>query len=479
MAIAVTNDASAFKRSANVPTQTAFSLWGWFYFTSVTPARFWGPLGIYAGTDGNPTGGTAYLQVSSASSGSSQLVLAGGTISNVNLVNASANTWYFIALTCSGNSTGQVIAYARALTANTLTSAPSTGPNTAFTSARIEWGREAFTGDFISGRIHACGAANVALSADELLELSYFHEPQLDGIRSLNVFYPTINAVNTDCTTDMSGNARNATATVGALADSPPLLWKAIAPPWNLPAATASGALTGSTTVTFSQSGTLTGDGALSGSSTLAFSQSGTISGNAPITGASTITFSQAGSLVGAGALAGTSTVTFSQSGSLSGAGALSGSTTLTFSPTATLTGNGALTGTATVTFNVTGTLTSGAGSIAGTSSIAFTAVGVLKGTGALSGSTTLTFSQVGVLDTGNAVLETIPYLIGAEEYSARIMLGSIYMNVTVVGSGGTVTAQSIEPFSFAPRGTSVEITIGGAIYVPPKGTGNLPYNLR
>lgn len=79
----------------------------------------------------------------------------------------------------------------------------------------------------------------------------------------------------------------------------------------------------------------------------------------------------------------------------------------------------------------------------------------------------------------GTILLETIPYLIGAEEYSARIMLGSIYMVVVVIGTGGTVTAQSVAPFTQVVRGTTVTITMGGPVYTPSRGGGNIPYNLH
>jgi hypothetical protein len=75
-------------------------------------------------------------------------------------------------------------------------------------------------------------------------------------------------------------------------------------------------------------------------------------------------------------------------------------------------------------------------------------------------------------------IQETIPYLIGAEEYSARAMLESIYMEVVVIGSGGTVSAQSVAAFTMAERGTTVEITMGGAVNIPPRAgyLGNPPY---
>lgn len=408
MAIAVTNDASAFKRSANAPGQTAYTLWGWFNFTTVTPARFWGPLGIYAGADGAPTTNTAYHQISSAASGSANLVLGydgpAGAVT-VALATVSTNTWYFMALTCSALTAGNLKAYIRAITANTLTVASSTNTADTFTPARTEWGRDAFTGDFITGSMHAIGSADVAKSVDELLEMSYFHEPQLDGISSLNCFYPCIESVNTNASVDRSGNARNATVTHGALADSPPLLWRAIPPPWNLPSSAASGDMTGSTSFAFTATGTLTGAGALSGATTLTFSPTATLIGNAPITGSSSFAFSPTATLTGSGALTGASTLTFAPTSTLTGTGALSGSSSFAFSPSSTLTGSGALSGTATVTFSPTGTLSDAAagGAMAGASSFTFTIVGTLTGTGDLAGSTTLTFSPAGVLSDASA----------------------------------------------------------------------------
>lgn len=79
----------------------------------------------------------------------------------------------------------------------------------------------------------------------------------------------------------------------------------------------------------------------------------------------------------------------------------------------------------------------------------------------------------------GTVLLETIPYLIGAEEYAARQMLSSIYMVVVVVGSGGTVTAQDVEAFTLAPRGTTVTITMGGTTHFSRGSHGPPPYNLH
>lgn len=330
------------------------------------------------------TDGTNYHQLCTDSDGTTLNLYRGNPGAQTSLLALSTNTWYFAALTCAGTGAGQLIGYARAITSNSFTTVSAAGIS--FTPNAVNWGRDGFTGEYITGRIHACGMAGAVLSADELLELSYYHEPQLDGIRSVNVFYPCIESANSNATVDRSGNGRNATATVGALADSPPLLWRPIPPYMVMPAAAASGAITGASTLTFSPTGVLTGSGALTGASTLTFSPTSTIQGFAPITGASTLTFAPAGVLTGSGALV--------------------GGTTLTFSPTAALTGDGSLTGSATITFSPSGTIedaAGGAGAISGQSSLTFTVMGVLSGAGDLAGSTTLTFSPSGLLTDASA----------------------------------------------------------------------------
>lgn len=79
-----------------------------------------------------------------------------------------------------------------------------------------------------------------------------------------------------------------------------------------------------------------------------------------------------------------------------------------------------------------------------------------------------------------DVIYETIPYLIGQFEDSARYMLGQIYMVVSVIGTGGTVQAQSVEAFTLAPRGTTVIITMGGPANNgrrTRRGRGQPPYN--
>jgi hypothetical protein len=145
---------------------------------------------------------------------------------------------------------------------------------------------------------------------------------------------------------------------------------------------TASGAMSGSTTLTFSPSGALTGAGALSGSSTLTFSPTATLTGAGALSGSTTLTFTVSGATGGGSSISGSTSLSFTPSGTLTGSGALSGSASLTFTPSATLAGTAALSGSTALTFAV-----SGSGQIAGTvqasgaTSLTFTASGTLTGT--------------------------------------------------------------------------------------------------
>lgn len=161
---------------------------------------------------------------------------------------------------------------------------------------------------------------------------------------------------------------------------------------------TGSGALSGPSTLTFTPSGSLGGSGALAGPSTLTFTPSGTLAGAGAMTAASTLTFTGAGTLAGAGALAGGSTLTFTVSGTLNApSGAMVGNATLTFTPTGTVAGSGALAGNVTLTFTPNGTLI-GAGALAGASTLTFTPNGAVVGAGALAGATTITFTPTGAV---------------------------------------------------------------------------------
>ena len=107
--------------------------------------------------------------------------------------------------------------------------------------------------------------------------------------------------------------------------------------------------------------------GAIAGTCSITFGQSGALAGSGVLAGTTLVVFGQTGSMLGAGILAGTSPLVFGQVGALVGAGALAGTTPLVFgaSGTADLP-QGALVGTATLVFGQIGTLSSTGGHTGG-----------------------------------------------------------------------------------------------------------------
>ena len=141
------------------------------------------------------------------------------------------------------------------------------------------------------------------------------------------------------------------------------------------------------------------GGGAISGTSSLTFSSSGTLAGSGALAGSSSLSFSVSADGIAYGLIAGSTSLTFSPSGSLLGAGALAGSSALTFAPAGVLVGTGSLAGTTSLTFDLSGTLSGAAeGEVSGSTSLTFTPTGTLTGTAALSGATSLTFDPSGNL---------------------------------------------------------------------------------
>jgi hypothetical protein len=78
--------------------------------------------------------------------------------------------------------------------------------------------------------------------------------------------------------------------------------------------------------------------GALSGSTSLTFTTAGILNGAAALSAASSLTFATTGILRGAAALAATSSLTFTTTGNLVGAAGLLGATSITFTTAADLT---------------------------------------------------------------------------------------------------------------------------------------------
>jgi hypothetical protein len=155
--------------------------------------------------------------------------------------------------------------------------------------------------------------------------------------------------------------------------------------------------IVGSSTLTFSQSGTAKGNTALIASSTLTFSQSAVIKGNTSLVASSSLTFSQTGTIKGNTALVGSSSLTFTNTSTLKGTGLVIASSTLTFSPSAVISSLASIIGSSTLTFSATGTGRFVA-LLVGNTTLNFATTGILVGTASISGSITYVFDVNGSL---------------------------------------------------------------------------------
>jgi hypothetical protein len=137
----------------------------------------------------------------------------------------------------------------------------------------------------------------------------------------------------------------------------------------------------------------------VTGTASLAFTASGTVSGQGALSGTSTLVFAPSGTVIGKGAVSGASTLVLSPTGTISGLGAVGGTSTLAFAPAGTLAGVGAVSGASSVVFDLTGSVTSVSGTITlidGSSNLTFASSGSLFALVAIAGSTTLKLSLSG-----------------------------------------------------------------------------------
>ncbi len=271
----------------------------------------------------------------------------------------------------------------------------------------------------------------------------------------------------------------------------------------------AGGAIAGATTVTFSESATLTGSGALQANTSVAFSENVTLTGmipkgdwggsdlaptvlpirnytfaasGGPIQGAATIAFSESATLSARGELQASATIAFGENATLTASGGLTGATSVDFSETATLSGTGALLSSESIAFGETATL-SGRGSLQASSSIDFTASGTLVQTG-LVGSTSIDFSESATL-TGRGELqgsETIAFSESVSLSATGELQGAASVDfsesASLGGSGALTGAESIvfsESATLSGSGslqasTSINFTATGELVQTGKG---------
>jgi hypothetical protein len=213
--------------------------------------------------------------------------------------------------------------------------------------------------------------------------------------------------------------------------------------------AAAAGAIEGTTSFVFSQTGNLKGSGTLSGTNGFTFNQTGLLRGTGILTGTNGFTFNQTGLLRGTGALNGTNGFVFSQTGDLRGSGVLSGTNSFVFNQTGDLTSGGAtspITGTVAFNFSQTGDL-KGSGILTGSNSIIFNQTGDLKGSGVLSANVSFIFNQSASIAASGLLQGLTSITFGQSgSFSSGALVGT---SIITFGSTGTLSGTlTIFPFT-------------------------------
>lgn len=77
------------------------------------------------------------------------------------------------------------------------------------------------------------------------------------------------------------------------------------------------------------------------------------------------------------------------------------------------------------------------------------------------------------------AIQEWVPYLIGYTQTPAEAVIAAVHCVSSVIGTTGTVTAQDPAAFTYVDRGSTITITLGGAInsVSSRRRRGQIPYN--
>lgn len=279
MAVRVNASGEYLRRTANLPSSTAFTACGWAKLTLRTGNyQYWG-------LEDAASNSTAYLLIGYQSNGTFEI--SGSSGSGAFASAPTDEKWFFWAITCSGSGAGAFKGYWRHYDASTWVTASATGAS--FTPAALTLGNDSYD-EWLNICFDNTMVFDAALTQAQLEEIMFFAFPE--RLESINIWSPHFPGA-TERLADFSGNGRNWTAN-GTLSDEDgaPLIWDGYVDRPTFPAA-------GGTTYNQSVSGTLTTAGAL------------TKQTNKPLTG----TLSPTGSLI--------KQVAFHLIGTLSSAGTL------------------------------------------------------------------------------------------------------------------------------------------------------------
>lgn len=212
MAVTLSGSTDGYSRTANLPTSIAVTMCGWFYPTSTTPFK----MAFWLGNSGD----TLFRAIAFANDASVILYGPSGGFDFTTLLGTfSANTWYFVALRCSGSGAGAQVGSIRTVSQTSLTSASLTGSS--FTTADLYVGNDPGS-EVFAGKVGGVKIWDASLTDDELMVESYYYR----AIRraSLNIEAPLFTTSEDEV--DYSGNGRNWTVSGSPVtADGPPIIW--------------------------------------------------------------------------------------------------------------------------------------------------------------------------------------------------------------------------------------------------------------
>lgn len=200
------------KRTANLPTSTAFTFCGWSKMTRITGAGSF----QYWGVENADATSSAYLLLGYPETGNFEVSTSGtgGAVSFAS--NPTDETWFFWALTCSGTGVGSLNGYWAYVTDTTFKTAAARGAS--FTTARVTLGNDSYD-EWMNASYFAVKLYDAVLTSTELWQEMQTVRPVRTA--NLNIWSPLWD-INDE--KDYSGNGRDWTSS-GTLSseDNPPI----------------------------------------------------------------------------------------------------------------------------------------------------------------------------------------------------------------------------------------------------------------
>lgn len=198
-----------YRRTANLPSSTGFTICGWSRLTlHVSDYQYWG-------MENATSTSSAYLLIGFTNTGTFEI--ASNTGNNSFSSAPSDEVWFFWAITCSGTGAGSFNGYWAGFSDTSFKTASTTGAS--FTPACITLGNDSYTED-----VNACYFGvkiwDAVLTSTELWNEMETIRPQRTA--NLNIWSPLWDANDIK---DYSGNGRDWTGAGGSLTseDNPPI----------------------------------------------------------------------------------------------------------------------------------------------------------------------------------------------------------------------------------------------------------------